>query len=220
MVQRVLFVHAIASKNRRIMPGRLRCREQHGPDTFSPSERNVTLRRDHSPTRHSVSKTQDRSTPADDPQRRDRASSWPSSSIVVGYGLFRATAIDVTGDFVEGTQYKMIDGAAPIPTTGPIRVTEFFSYGCIHCRNFDPMVERMAAQRAKGVLFERSPVCFSPDVGVAGAQAYYALQAQMRSGKTTSASSAPFTINGKQFVRPRGRRRFRRTATASPAMRF
>src|SRR5262249_54791981 len=30
--------------------------------------------------------------------------------VVVGYGLFRSSAVDVSGDFVEGTHYKVIQG--------------------------------------------------------------------------------------------------------------
>jgi thiol:disulfide interchange protein DsbA len=95
--------------------------------------------------------------------------------VVGGYGLFRSTAVDVSGDFVEGKEYKVIVGAAPIPSTGPIRVTEFFSYGCIHCRNFDPIVNDWKDNLPKDVVFERSPVSFSNEWSVL-AQAYFALR--------------------------------------------
>ncbi len=45
--------------------------------------------------------------------------------------------------FVEGTHYQRI----PIPVqteptpAGKVEVVEVFSYGCIHCYNFDPMIE-------------------------------------------------------------------------------
>ncbi len=122
-------------------------------------------------------------------------------AIVVGYGLFRATAIDVTGDFVEGAQYKTIQGAAPIPTTGPIRVTEFFSYGCIHCRNFDPMVNAWARNLRKGVLFERSPVSFSPDWELL-ARTYYALQFADALGENHERLFSAIHDQNKQFVSP------------------
>jgi len=95
--------------------------------------------------------------------------------IVGGYGLFRSAAIDVSGEFVEGTHYKVIVGAAPVPAAGPIRVTEFFSYGCIHCRNFDPIVNDWNHDLPQDVVFERSPVSFSNEWSVL-AQAYFALR--------------------------------------------
>jgi len=95
--------------------------------------------------------------------------------VVGGYGLFRSTAVDVSGGFVEGKEYKVIAGAAPVPSAGPIRVTEFFSYGCIHCRNFDPIVNDWKGSLPKDVVFERSPVSFSMEWSVL-AQAYFALR--------------------------------------------
>ena len=35
--------------------------------------------------------------------------------VVGGYGLFRSTAIDVSGEFVEGTHYKVIEGTRRCP---------------------------------------------------------------------------------------------------------
>lgn len=95
--------------------------------------------------------------------------------VVGGYGLFRSTAIDVSGEFVEGKHYKVIEGAPPVPLSGPIRVTEFFSYGCVHCRNFEPIVMDWSRNAPKDVLFERSPVTFSPAWGLL-ARAYFALE--------------------------------------------
>jgi thiol:disulfide interchange protein DsbA len=95
-------------------------------------------------------------------------------AVVGGYGLFRSTAIDVSGEFVEGTHYKVIDGTT-VPRAGPIRVTEFFSYGCVHCRNFDPIVNDWLRSAPKDASFDRSPVSFSPEWSLL-AQAYFALQ--------------------------------------------
>jgi thiol:disulfide interchange protein DsbA len=94
--------------------------------------------------------------------------------VVGGYGLFRSTAIDVSGEFVEGTHYRVIDGTV-VPTVGPINVTEFFSYGCVHCRNFDPIVNDWLHNVPKGTSFDRNPVSFSPEWSLL-AQSYFALQ--------------------------------------------
>ena len=75
---------------------------------------------------------------------------------VVGYGLFRSTAIDVSGEFAEGTHYTVIEGTVA-PKVGPIKVTEFFSYGCVHCRNFDPMVNDWLRSAPKDVASTAIP---------------------------------------------------------------
>jgi len=121
--------------------------------------------------------------------------------VVGGYGLFRSTAVDVSGEFVEGTHYKAIVGAAPIPSAGPIRVTEFFSYGCIHCRNFDPIVNDWNRDLPKDVVFERSPVSFSNEWSVL-AQAYYALRDTNALEQNHERIFKAIHDNGKQFTTP------------------
>lgn len=119
-------------------------------------------------------------------------------AVVVGYGLFRSTAIDVSGEFVEGTHYKVIEGTTA-PAVGPIRVTEFFSYGCVHCRNFDPMVNDWLSDAPKDVVFDRSPVSFSPDWSVL-AQAYFALQSLNALDENHDRIFKAIHDNGKQFL--------------------
>jgi thiol:disulfide interchange protein DsbA len=118
--------------------------------------------------------------------------------IVVGYGLFRSSAVDVTGDFVEGTHYKVIEGAAPVPAAGPIRVTEFFSYGCIHCRNFDPIVNDWLHEVPSDVEFDRSPVAFSDQWSLL-AQAYFALRDTKALDENHERLFKAIHDNGKQF---------------------
>ena len=119
--------------------------------------------------------------------------------VVGGYGLFRSTAVDVSGEFIEGTHYKVIEGSAPVPAVGPIRVTEFFSYGCIHCRNFDPFVDDWLKSAPKDVLFERNPVAFSPQWELL-AQGYYALQETNALAENHERIFKAIHDNGKQFL--------------------
>ena len=60
--------------------------------------------------------------------------------LVIGYGTLYTTGV-TEDDMVEGDDYRVIEGAPPRRPGEPLRVQEFFSYGCIHCRNFDPMLE-------------------------------------------------------------------------------
>ena len=118
--------------------------------------------------------------------------------VVGGYGLFRSTAIDVSGEFVEGTHYKIIDGTTA-PSVGPIRVTEFFSYGCVHCRNFDPIVNDWLRGAPKDAAFDRNPVSFSPEWSLL-AQAYFALQSLNALDDNHDRIFKAIHDNGKQFL--------------------
>ncbi|MFU8815727.1 MAG: thiol:disulfide interchange protein DsbA/DsbL [Pseudomonadales bacterium] len=93
--------------------------------------------------------------------------------VIIGYGIVYSTGI-TEGDYQAGTHYDVIDEAPPRRPGEPIRVQEFFSYGCVHCRNFDPMIERWKQNLPEGVVFERTPVAFSPAWTLL-AQTYYAL---------------------------------------------
>jgi thiol:disulfide interchange protein DsbA len=117
---------------------------------------------------------------------------------VVGYGLFRSTASDVSGDFVEGTHYKVIDGTN-VSAVGPIKVTEFFSYGCVHCRNFDPIVNDWLRNAPKDAAFDRNPVSFSPDWTLL-AQTYFALQSVNALDDNHDRIFKAIHDNGKQFL--------------------
>lgn len=59
--------------------------------------------------------------------------------------------------------------------SGPITVTEYFSYGCVHCRNFEPQIESWSRRLPEDVQFERVPVSFSPAWRTL-ARAYYTLE--------------------------------------------
>lgn len=81
--------------------------------------------------------------------------------IVIGYGLVYSTGV-TEGEYQAGTHYDVIEDARGRRPGEPIEVREFFSYACIHCRNFDPMIEDWQARKPDGVEFRRVPVTFSP----------------------------------------------------------
>lgn len=89
---------------------------------------------------------------------------------VLGYGTIYSTGV-TSGEFVEGEHYRVLNDGERRRPGSDIVVTEFFSYGCVHCKNFDPMVDEWKADLPDGVSFERSPVAFSP-VWTMLAQAY------------------------------------------------
>lgn len=76
--------------------------------------------------------------------------------------------------FQEGIHYLRL--ANPQPGGGDqIEVIEFFWYGCPHCADFDPYMQRWKDSKPAGVKVTLLPAIFRPDWAV-GAQAYYALE--------------------------------------------
>jgi len=65
----------------------------------------------------------------------------------------------------------------PLPATkGKIEVIEFFSYGCPHCSDFNPLVSQWAAKLPKDVSFRRVPVGFNRPEWTRLARLYFALE--------------------------------------------
>jgi len=118
---------------------------------------------------------------------------------LVGYGLYYTRGIETVDSFVEGEHYDLLEGVpAESPHSKTILVREYFSYYCIHCRNFDPQVEAWRETIPDDVVFERSPVAFSPVWEIVG-QSYYALAA---TGALTENHPRIFRAiheNGRQF---------------------
>ncbi len=74
--------------------------------------------------------------------------------------------------FEAGEHYEVL----PIPVKpvveGKVEVVEVFSYGCIHCFSFDPLIEGWHGAIPDDVSFERLPAIFSQDWALL-AQLYY-----------------------------------------------
>ena len=76
---------------------------------------------------------------------------------LVGYLFWLVLSEAPSGEFVEGEHYFLIEN--PARTSGErVEVTEFFSYACIHCFNFDPILEDWVEDNAAQIAFRRSPV--------------------------------------------------------------
>jgi protein dithiol oxidoreductase (disulfide-forming) len=93
-------------------------------------------------------------------------------ALIAAGGLYFGTGLGTPGEWAEGTHYRVQEGA-PRPE-GPIHVTYFFSYGCIHCRNFEPLLQSWYARQPQDVELVHVPVAFSPTWRLLS-QAYYGL---------------------------------------------
>ena len=77
---------------------------------------------------------------------------------------------------VEGTNYVRLRNPMPVETGKNIEVIEFFSYGCPHCGELEPVLQGWLKTKPADVSFRRIPVMFQPK-WESLAKAYYALDA-------------------------------------------
>ena len=81
-------------------------------------------------------------------------------------GVVAATAVVVTSIVAFGIFYRE-DVGEPYRTldrpdgTGPVRVVEYFSYTCPHCRNWERAMRDWPATLPAGVVFEQVHVAYS-----------------------------------------------------------
>ena len=83
-------------------------------------------------------------------------------AVVAGFGLFFSP---------DAAPYRTLDVA---DGTGPVRVVEYFSYGCVHCRSLERLLDGWADSLPQGAVFERAHVAFSEQQRLL-ARAYFAL---------------------------------------------
>ena len=77
-----------------------------------------------------------------------------------------------TDEIVEGTHYQRLPVAVETADDNTVEVVEMFSYACVHCFNFDPVVEAWHARQGDDVTFLRVPAVFNTDWELL-AQAFY-----------------------------------------------
>ena len=69
-----------------------------------------------------------------------------------------------TPKFIEGKHYVRIPIQVETPDSEVIEVAEIFSYGCIHCFRFEPLISEWAAKDREAVVFRRIPAVFGEPV--------------------------------------------------------
>ena len=63
---------------------------------------------------------------------------------------------------VEGTNYVRLKNQQPTESGKNIEVLEFFSYGCPHCGELEPVLQGWLKNKPADVTFRRVPVMFQP----------------------------------------------------------
>jgi thiol:disulfide interchange protein DsbA len=72
--------------------------------------------------------------------------------------------------------YSELKPALQVEAEGKIEVLELFWYGCIHCYNLEPMVEKWEKTLPKDVVFRRVPAVFN-DRWAIDASIFYTMEA-------------------------------------------
>lgn len=71
-------------------------------------------------------------------------------------------ALQAQGAPREGTDYRRLGKPAPTDTgPGQVEVLEFFSYSCIHCYRFEPLMTEWMRKLPKEIVVRRVPVGFN-----------------------------------------------------------
>jgi protein dithiol oxidoreductase (disulfide-forming) len=78
-------------------------------------------------------------------------------------------------ELLEGKQYARIKNPLPVDKGSKIEVIEFFSYGCPHCADLEPVMQGWLKTIPADVQFVRIPVMFQ-DRWITLAKVYYTLE--------------------------------------------
>ncbi|MDR2127843.1 MAG: thiol:disulfide interchange protein DsbA/DsbL [Burkholderiaceae bacterium] len=93
-----------------------------------------------------------------------RASSLIAASAAWILPAAGARAQNQIGGFKAGEDFLELETRAPVSAPAPqIEVVEFFSYGCSHCRRFEPIFKKWEAALLKDVAVRSEHIAFGPD---------------------------------------------------------
>jgi thiol:disulfide interchange protein DsbA len=93
-----------------------------------------------------------------------------------------------------GTDYEILPTPQPTWGQGKIEVTEVFSYACIHCAQFQPVVDAWLKKLPKDVRYEYVPAIFN-DMWEHFARAYFAAKVLGIQAKTHDAVFKAFHVD-------------------------
>lgn len=86
------------------------------------------------------------------------------------------------GEFVEGEHYQLLENPRRV-RGDKVEVMEFFSYGCVHCFNFEPMLADWVESKGSDINFVRTPAIANDYWRILG-RAYFTLdQMEVLEGK-------------------------------------
>ncbi|HEV7490723.1 MAG TPA: thiol:disulfide interchange protein DsbA/DsbL [Rhodanobacteraceae bacterium] len=84
-----------------------------------------------------------------------------ATSAAVAADAPAAPAAAAATNWVEGTQYFLIDPPQPTASGDKVEVLEIFSYACPHCAHFQPYAEQLKQSLPAGAVFGYMPAVFN-----------------------------------------------------------
>ena len=96
--------------------------------------------------------------------------------LVLGFWFVSGYSLAESFEYEEGTHYVELQIPIKTKDSSKIEVTEYFSYGCPHCYQFDPMISAWHEALPSDVVFNRTPAIWNKDYQVY-AQTYYTAEA-------------------------------------------
>jgi len=109
-----------------------------------------------------------------------RVTYWPLTLLACAMALFQpglaAAATAPTVALVEDYNYHTLPRPEPVSTGNRIEVLEAFSYGCVHCNEYEPSVRAWKARQPKDVALVLMPATFNGNFALY-ARGYYAAEA-------------------------------------------
>ena len=87
-------------------------------------------------------------------------------------GMLLLTPGVYAASYEEGEEYELITPSQPTTAGNKIEVVELFWYGCPHCYQFEPYINRWLKKKPANVEFVRMPGIFRPSWAIL-ARAYY-----------------------------------------------
>ncbi len=100
-----------------------------------------------------------------------------------------------------GVHYQPLPVPVQTANNDTIEVVEVFSYACVHCYNFDPLLSTWVAQQGDSVDFRRTPAIFNPTWEQL-AQAYYAAEALEVTTQVHGALFEAIHVTGENVLDP------------------
>jgi thiol:disulfide interchange protein DsbA len=108
------------------------------------------------------------------PQTSHRIPPLGRVATLLGLLLLAPVAL-ATGGFDEGIDYRVVAEPARAEAGEDVEVLELFWYGCPHCYQLEPHIDRWLEDKPAGVTFRRLPAAASPR-WVPHAKAYFAAE--------------------------------------------
>ena len=115
---------------------------------------------------------------------RQRLFVWGLGAVILGaLGYFSWVALrdQPLGGYLEGEHYQVAERPRRV-RGAQVEALEFFSYGCVHCYNFDADLEAWVAGQGDGIRFLRLPLAGSDHWRLL-ARAFFAMQALELEGR-------------------------------------